>query len=65
MELHLPASLQKVNGYQRTDFSSFEVGEGSVIINNSDKTKFAVIKAGEYRVTKVEDDLVVYLDVVK
>lgn len=65
IELHLPASIQQAKGYQRTDFSSFEVAEQSIFINKSDKTNFAVVKAGEYKVIKMDEDLVIYLDIVK
>jgi len=64
LELHLPAALQNVDGYTQTDFSVFEIEDNSFIIDNPDKTIYASVKGGQYKVSRVDDDFVVLLDLI-
>jgi len=65
IELHIPVDLQKVDGYGDVDFSLFEIDDESFIIDNQDKTIYATVKGGQYKVTKQENDFVVLLEIVK
>jgi len=62
IELHIPAGLQNVDGYGDSDFTIFEIEDNSFIVDNPDKTTYATVRGGQYKVSKVGNDFVVLLD---
>jgi hypothetical protein len=59
-ELHIPLVLKKQKGFEKTDFSVFEIEAGTVsFVTESGKQYFA--KAGKYPVTVVGDEMLVNL----
>src|SRR5258705_13634088 len=56
VELHLPADLQNLEEYSKEDLTMFEIGDNSFIIDNPDKTAYATVKGGPYKVSKTGND---------
>jgi len=60
VELHIPAAIREMEGFEKSDFKSFEVESGTWEISEDGKeTKF--IKGGEYEVNEKDDELIVVL----
>jgi hypothetical protein len=64
LELHIPSAIQDADGFRGEDLTIFEVDDNAVTIFKADKTVFGYLKGGKYTVKKVNDELIVLLDLV-